>query len=151
MAVPVYVHKVVVLSADIDENEHANNQCYLRWMNEAAIAHSAANGWTSRRLIELGQTWFARRHTIEYLAPAFEGDELEVQTWVYDWKTVRSVRKYRFTRPSDGVLVSEAETLWAFVSLETGRPVRIPQIVADSFVVVGDLEKPKKQAVNPSL
>lgn len=137
--IPVFVYKVRVSSSDIDENRHANNICYLRWMNEAAIAHSEANGWTARRLVRLGQNWFARRHTIEYLAQATEGDELEIQTWIYDWKTVRSLRKYRFTRPSDGTVVAAAETLWAFVDLKTGRPVRIPKEVADSFVVVGDL------------
>lgn len=102
------------------------------------------NGWPAPKLQELGQSWFARRHTIEYLAPALEGDQLEVLTWIFDWKTVRSLRKYRFVRSSDGVIVAEAETLWAFVNLETGRPVRIPQIVADSFVVVGDLPRTAK-------
>ncbi len=110
-------------------------------MNEAAIAHSEANGWTAKRYVELGQNWFARRHTIEYLAQAAEGDHLTVQTWIYDWKGVRSTRKYRFTRDRDGTVVAEAETLWAFVNLQTGRPVRIPKEVADSFVIVGDLPR----------
>ncbi|GHT27862.1 hypothetical protein FACS18942_07700 [Planctomycetales bacterium] len=138
MPVPVYHHRVIVQKSDIDENKHANNICYLRWMNEAAIAHSTANGWTSQKLIELGQTWFARRHTIEYLAPVAEGEELEVITWIYDWKSVRSVRKYRFIRYSDNTVAAEAETLWVFVNTATGKPVRIPQIVADSFIVVGE-------------
>ena len=138
MPIPVYEYHVTVLSSDIDENRHANNLCYLRWMNEAAIAHSKANGWTAQRYVELGRNWFARRHTIEYLAPAAEGDELIVHTWVFDMKAVRSTRKYRFVRARDGVVVAEAETLWAFVGLETGRPVKIPSIVSDSFTVVGD-------------
>ncbi len=145
MPITVFEHPVVVLPSDIDENRHANNMCYLRWMNEAAIAHSAANGWTVERYIELGQTWFARRHTIEYLAPAAEGDELTVQTWIADWKSIRSTRKYRFTRRRDGIVVAESETLWAFVNLETGRPVRIPSEVADAFVIVGELAKVKNE------
>lgn len=144
MPIPVFEHEVVVLPTDIDENRHANNLCYLRWMNEAAIAHSEANGWTAQRYIELGQNWFARRHTIEYLAQATEGDRLTVMTWIYDWKSVRSTRRYRFIRNRDGLVVAEAETLWAFVNLETGRPVRIAKEVADSFTIVGDL--PRKSA-----
>ncbi len=143
MPIPVFEYPVTVLASDIDENRHANNMCYLRWMNEAAIAHSSANGWSVERYIELGRTWFARRHTIEYLAPAAESDELMVQTWIFDWKSIRSIRKYRFTRKHDGIVVAEAETLWAFVNLETGRPVKIPPDVADSFVVVGELPKQK--------
>ena len=134
--IPIYEYRVCVSPTDIDENAHANNLCYLRWMNEAAVAHSAANGWTAERYLELGSTWFARRHTIEYLAPASEGDDLVVSTWIHDWKSVRSTRRYRFVRPRDGVVVATAETLWAFVNLATGRPVKLPQVVAECFVVV---------------
>ncbi|MDR2438051.1 MAG: acyl-CoA thioesterase [Planctomycetaceae bacterium] len=134
--ISIYEHKVLVLPSDIDENRHANNLCYLRWMNEAAIAHSEANGWSAQRYLELGSNWFARRHTIEYLLPTLEGDELIVKTWIGDWRNIRSTRKYRFVRKKDQAVIAEAETLWAFVNLATGKPTRIPQIVTDSFVIV---------------
>ncbi|MDR2706184.1 MAG: hypothetical protein LBC02_10430, partial [Planctomycetaceae bacterium] len=38
--ISIYEHNVIVLRSDIDENRHANNLCYLRWMNEAAVGHS---------------------------------------------------------------------------------------------------------------
>ncbi|MDR2706248.1 MAG: acyl-CoA thioesterase, partial [Planctomycetaceae bacterium] len=136
--ISIYEHNVIVLRSDIDENRHANNLCYLRWMNEAAVGHSNANGWSAQRYLELGSTWFARRHTIEYLIPALEGDELTVKTWISDWRNIRSTRKYRFIRKSDQAVISEAETLWAFVNLATGKPTRIPQIVTDSFAVVNE-------------
>lgn len=138
MPVPIYEHRVIVLPSDIDENKHANNLCYLRWMNEAAVAHSTANGWKSQRYLELGSTWFARKHTIEYLTPSYESEELIVQTWIFDWQRIRSTRRYRFIRPKDNAVVAKAETLWAFVNLQTGRPVRIAPEVAESFVVVGE-------------
>jgi acyl-CoA thioester hydrolase len=134
--IPIYEHHITVLPSDIDENNHANNQCYLRWMNEAAIAHSSENGWTSQRYMELGASWFARKHTIEYLVPSFEGDKLVVRTGVSDWQSLRSTRTYRFVRISDDKVIAKAETLWVFVNLSTGKPTRLPKIVADAFVVV---------------
>ena len=136
MPIPIYEHRIIVLPSDIDENNHANNQCYLRWMNEAAVAHSSANGWTSQRYIDFGASWFARKHTIEYLAPSFEGDQLAVRTGVSDWHHIRSTRTYRFVRMSDDKVVAKAETLWVFVDLSTGRPTRLPKEVTDAFVVV---------------
>jgi len=136
MPIPVFEHPITVSSSDIDENQHANNLCYLRWMNEAAIAHSSANGWTAQRYIELGASWFSRKHTIEYLAPSFEGDELIVRTGVTDWKSIRSMRNYRFVRRSDDKVIAEAETLWVFVNLATGKPTRTPMEVIEAFVVV---------------
>jgi acyl-CoA thioester hydrolase len=108
-------------------------------MNEAAITHSDANGWSAQRYLELGSNWFARRHTIEYLVPAYEGDELTVKTWISDWRNIRSTRKYRFIRTSDHQIIAEAETLWVFVKLATGKPTRIPPIVTDSFAVCNTL------------
>jgi len=136
MPISVYEHPITVLSSDIDENDHANNLCYLRWMNEAAIAHSSANGWTPQRYIDFGASWFSRRHTIEYLAPSFEGDKLIVRTGVSDWHNIRSTRMYRFVRISDGKVIAKAETLWVFVNLSTGKPTRLPKEVTDAFVVV---------------
>jgi acyl-CoA thioester hydrolase len=136
MPIPIYEHHLTVLPSDIDENDHANNLCYLRWMNEAALAHSAENGWNPQRYIDLGASWFARKHTIEYLSPAFEGDKLVVRTGVSDWHNFKSTRTYRILRISDGKVIAKAETLWVFVNLSTGKPTRLPKEVADAFVVV---------------
>ena len=135
MPIPVYEYRIIVDATDIDENNHANNVCFVRWMQEAAIAHSAANGWSSERYSELGFAWVARRHTVEYLRPALEGETVTVQTWVATWKNVSSVRKYRFIRDSDSAVLAIAETNWAFVSTSTGRPSKIPEVVNEAFVI----------------
>ncbi len=70
--------------------------------------------------------WVARRHTIDYLQPAFAGEELIVETQVADMKKVTSTRVYRILRRSDGELLAKAETDWAFVNYATGKPTRIP-------------------------
>ncbi|MDR2170895.1 MAG: acyl-CoA thioesterase [Planctomycetaceae bacterium] len=131
----IFSYRVKVLSSDVDVNGHANNVCHLRWMNQAAVEHSRANGWSQERYVELGLTWFARRHVIDYLVPVLEGDELDIQTWVCEFKLIKSVRKYRFVRISDNIKIAEAETLWAFVNLKTGRPAKIPTEVSDCFFV----------------
>ena len=135
--IPFYEIRVKVARGDIDEMDHANNVCYIRWMQDAATAHSFANGWDTPRYLEFGSGWYARKHTIEYLAPAFEDEDIIVRTWIADWKGVRSTRKYKFIRATDGVVLAEAETCWAFVNFTTKRPVKIPEAVRDSFLVMG--------------
>ncbi len=41
-------------------------------------------------------------------------------------------------RPADDAVLAIAETNWAFVTLATGTPLRIPAEVADAFTVVDD-------------
>jgi acyl-CoA thioester hydrolase len=125
----------VVTHEDIDELGHAGNFHFVRWMQHAAVAHSAANGWPPERHYELGAGWVVRSHQITYLKPAFEGDELVITTWVGNIRPATSLRHYEIRR-NDGALLARAETDWAFINYATQRPVRIPAAVADCFEIV---------------
>ena len=50
-----------------------------------------------------------REHRIEYLLPAFEGEEVEIRTWVENVRRVRSLRKYEFVRKADGKVLVKVE------------------------------------------
>jgi acyl-CoA thioester hydrolase len=132
----VFFHSHVVQADEIDTLGHANNVAYIAWLQAAAVAHSAAQGWPGSRYFALGQGWVVRSHAIEYLLPAFAGDHLAVETWVATMKKVTSLRRYRIVRRGDAAVLATAETNWAFVDLAGGRPVRIPPEVAGAFVVV---------------
>jgi acyl-CoA thioester hydrolase len=125
----------VVTREDIDELGHAGNFHYVRWMQNAAVAHSAANGWPPERYNELGAGWVVRAHQITYLKPAYEGDELVIMTWVENIRPATSLRRYEIRR-ADGALLARAETDWAFINYATQKPVRIPPTVAGSFEVI---------------
>ena len=129
----IYDHHHTVGVEEIDDQGHANNVAYVAWMQDAALAHSAALGWTSELYRRLGKGWVARRHEIEYLRPALPGDRIIVQTHVSEMKKVTSTRLYRIVRPRDGELLARAETNWAFINYLTGRPTRIPDEVARAF------------------
>ncbi|MBK7318433.1 thioesterase family protein [Candidatus Villigracilis affinis] len=82
--------------------------------------------------------WFVREHRIEYLAPAFLGDEIEVRTWIAEWKRVRAQRRYEFIRKADGKILVKGETQWIFVELTTGRPIPIPVEMLALFPIVSE-------------
>jgi acyl-CoA thioester hydrolase len=125
----------LVTHEDIDELGHAGNFHYVRWMQHAAVAHSAANGWPPERYNQLGAGWVVRSHQITYLKPAYEGDELVITTWVANLRPATSLRRYEIYR-SDGALLARAETEWAFINYARQKPTRIPPVVADCFEIV---------------
>ena len=133
----VYLHSHRVVPAEIDRLGHANNLAYLKWMIDAALAHSAAQGWPGERYMQLGSGFIVRAHEIKYLRSALEGDEIVVRTWVADMRRFSSTRRYRIER-SDGELLATAATQWAFVEYATQTLQRIPQEVSASFEIVGD-------------
>src|SRR6185295_10960920 len=97
----IYQYSHVVSDDEIDTAiGHVNNLEYLKWMQSAAIAHSAAQGWPAEAYQKLGAGWVVRSHQIEYLRPAFPADEIVVRTWVADFKKVTSLRRYEIVRAS---------------------------------------------------
>jgi acyl-CoA thioester hydrolase len=126
-----YAH--TVSQEEIDTQGHTNNVEYVRWLQDAAIAHSSAYGWTPEHYIELGLGWVAKSHTIEYIRPSFAGDEIVVQTSIVSKRRVAYTRSYRIVRRSDNELLAKGETVWAFVDYSTGKPARIPQEIDDAF------------------
>src|SRR5205085_8057503 len=68
-----------VPDADIDRQGHVNNVAFVRYVQEAAVAHWLA---IAPDEIRSAFTWVVRRHEVEYLRPAFPGEELILRTWV---------------------------------------------------------------------
>jgi len=127
---------------DVDTNGHVNNIVYVQWMQDVAIAHSAAVGCTAATNAA-GCTWVARSHHIEYLRPAFAGDHILLQSWIVAaTKKSSSSRRYRIVRESDGAVLARGETLWVYVDTQNGRPRTIPNKVIDCFEVVPEDEEP---------
>ena len=78
---PTHHHECDVPPTAIDANGHVNNIEFVRWMQDAAVAHSDAVGCTAATMAA-GATWVVRSHHIEYRRPAFAGDRIRVVTWV---------------------------------------------------------------------
>ena len=136
----IYDWTHVVLERDLDDLGHANNISYLKWMQSAALAHSAAQGWPVEAYRALGQGWVVRSHHIEYLASARLGDAIIVRTFVANLKKVTSLRRFVMIRAADDVVLAQAATDWVFVDYSTGSPKRIPIEVSSAFEVVPDQE-----------
>lgn len=137
----IYRYETTVPTEAIDENGHLNNVAYVQWMQSAAIAHANATPCT-QATNAVGATWIVRAHRIEYLRPAFEGEDIVILTWISNIRKVRSLRKYKFFRISDKALLAQCETDWVFVDTQKGRPLSIPEAVANAFEIVSDAQAP---------
>jgi acyl-CoA thioester hydrolase len=124
-----HAHHFRVAPADIDELGHANNVVWVRWLNEAAIAHSEAVGFGSEGMRAFGALWVVRRHDIEYLEPAFVEQELVAWTWPASLRGATSLRR-TVIQLGERVL-ARAETTWVLVDAVSKRPRRVtPELLA---------------------
>lgn len=132
---PIFSYTFSVPQNAIDDYGHVNNVIYVQWMQDAAIRHGEAT--PGYKLAE-NTGWFAREHRIEYLAPAFVDEEIEVRTWLAEAKRSRAHRRYEFIRRADGKLIAKGETQWIHVDLTTGRPIQIPATVMELVQLLPD-------------
>ncbi len=111
-----------VPDADIDRQGHVNNVAFVRYIQEIAIAH-----WSSVASVEAQAafTWVVRRHEVEYLRPAFPGEELLLRTWVGEPSGATWERFTEVLRAGEDKPLVTARTVWVLLDATTGRPRRV--------------------------
>ena len=124
--------------AEEDVNGHVNNIEYVRKMQEISIMHIGRNGWGMDKLLAGRHTWVVREHRIEYLHSCRAGEPIALYTWVHDFQRIRSHRRYRFVRESDGAVLARAETEWVFFDLDRQRPTSVPEEFLAIFPAIGE-------------
>lgn len=129
-----FQYRLHVHPRELDLQGHVNNVEFVRWMQDAAVAHISSLGWTTKRHLANGLVWVAHTHSIRYHAPAFSGDSIRIETWVANMRKVRSLRKYKIYRETDDTLLAAAETDWALMRVSDQKPTRIPREIAELFV-----------------
>ncbi|MBN1305928.1 MAG: acyl-CoA thioesterase [Anaerolineales bacterium] len=134
---PIFTYQFTIPPETIDENGHVNNVYYLQWMQDMAVRHYQALGGIPVTE-ELGATWVVRAHRIEYINPAFLGDEILMRTWIANLRRVRSLRRYDFIRRKDNQILVRGETDWVFMDTASGRPLAIPTQISKLFSFVPD-------------
>jgi len=139
----IYEHRHTATEQEIDGQGHVNNVAYVRWLQDAAVAHSAAQGWSNADYKQAGWAWVVRTHFVEYRRPVSLGDDIVVETWVSNLEKYTSLRKYRVRFVETGKLIASAETNWAFVNRTSGRLCPIPEPVLSAFEIVDDADCPK--------
>lgn len=121
---------IPVAPSDIDQLGHVNNVSYLRWVQEAAVAHwkAVAPAEAQRQLL-----WVVLRHEIDYRQPAFLEDEIVARTWVGAASRLRFERLTELLRARDRLLLASARTIWCPIDVVTKRPTGVSAEVRACF------------------
>jgi acyl-CoA thioester hydrolase len=127
---PAFEIRAAVELADIDRLGHVNNIAYLRWVQDAAVAHwtAVAPAADQARLV-----WVVIRHEIDYKQPAFYGDEIIARTWVGSASWVRFERFTELRRAKDDAVLGKARTLWCALDAATLKPTAVSREVRELF------------------
>ena len=112
----VFEHAFQVSREDIDRLGHVNNVVYLRYAQDAAVAHWYAVVDQEHRD---SMVWVVRRHEIDYLKPALENDELVARTWVGAPSGATLERFIEIRRSRDGEVLASVRSVWVALDAKT--------------------------------
>lgn len=117
---------IAVNDNDIDAMNHVNNVVYVKWVQDAAVAH-----WDAIATEEIKKEflWVVLRHEIDYLTPALKGETLIATTWVEAAAGPRSDRFVQITNSKTGKVIAKAKTVWCMLDGATLRPKRVDERV----------------------
>jgi len=132
------VARVTVIRRRVTEGP-VGFSAYARLLEDAATTASSEAGYPPGWYAEQATAWVIRRSTIECSLPLGTGCELEISTWVADFRRVRSRREYAARLPGSDSIVLSAHTDWVYVDRSAGRPRRIPEEMMRAFVPEGTI------------
>jgi acyl-CoA thioester hydrolase len=130
MSSNIYVHPITIIESDIDGQGHVNNIIYLKWVQEAAIAH-----WTSVADINMQESnfWVVSRHEIDYLKSAYLNSKLVAKTWVTEPQGAKSERYVAITDAETETVYANIKTTFYLLDAKSKRPKRIDAEIVNVF------------------
>ena len=114
--------EIDVIESDIDLLGHVNNVVYLRWVQDAAVAH-----WTAGATKEEQENifWVVTRHEIDYKRSAIQSDTIIAKTWIGSAEKWSFERFTELRRKSDQKILAKARTLWCPINSQNRRPITL--------------------------
>ena len=122
-----FVIDLQVQADDIDGLGHANNAAYVSWLERCAWRHSQHLGLDLCEYRRLDRAMAVLRHEVDYLASAYEDQQLQMATWIVESdQRLKMTRHFQLWRPDDAVTLLRARTTFVCIEISTGKPKRMP-------------------------
>ncbi len=138
----VHTHQIPVRYQDCDAYGIVNAVNYLHFLLEATMAHNARHGFTFETWMRRGIAWVIRDTEIEFIRPLRYGDIVNISVRVGELRNVSAVRTYELRLAADGQLAARARSEFATASIDTRRPVPIPEDMISAYFPGGYAREP---------
>lgn len=128
--------EILVRPDDIDMNNHVHNTKYLDYVQAARFIQMRENyKFPMEEYIERGVNWYASTAHIDFKRSLKLDDVAVVRTQIKEWNGAQVNINFWIFNKSTKKVVAEGHVIYTLISLETGKPVRIPEDVIERHKV----------------
>lgn len=120
-----YTVRRQVAFSELDTVQHVNHTNYVRWCAEARHDAFRTAGYPLERTREEGWAFRPAGFEVQYFAPAFDHDAVEIASWVDETSKLRAAWTHEIVAVDSRQLLARAYALGVFVN-QVGRPTPPP-------------------------
>jgi len=120
-----FTQKYTISSHDVDFNGIVRPSAVLRYMQETTNMQFYVTKPSIEDLCREGKAFILSRFAMSIYEPLYAHDEIEVQTWPCESRSVKFIRCNRIIK--NGVIVAELYSIWAFLHLDSRKLIRVSE------------------------
>lgn len=122
----MYSFKSRVRYSEINDTGKISIPSIVDYLQDCSTFHSEDIELGIKYLKQEKKAWIISSWQIQILEYPVLGQEIKINTWAYDFKSFYGYRNFTITDKNDKILV-QANSIWVFLDLEAGRPVKLTQ------------------------
>lgn len=125
--------------SEMDMNQKLTRVALVDYFQDSSTFQSESCGGGLIPLRKLGKAWMILSWQIEIRRRPELGEKIITSTWPHGFKAFYGYRNYAMHGES-GELLAQANSVWAFMDVETGHPAKLSDEVMGCYVMEEPLE-----------
>lgn len=128
----MYQYQTVVRFSETNEKRVMTLSALLNYLQDVCTFQSEKMNLGFDYLSERGLAWVLGGWEIEIHRMPKMMEEIVIRTWPSSFRNVFGYRCFDM-KTVDGEVLAEANSTWLMISLETGKPVKVPSFVGEPY------------------
>ncbi len=128
----MYCMQGKVRYSEVDENCELTWDALIDYFQDCCVAQSEEMGIGITYLSDRRKAWVLNAWQICVDRLPVLNEEIIIETWPYAMKGLFGYRNFRMT-DKEGNCLAYANSIWVFVDLDTGRPLKIPADIIEKY------------------
>ena len=121
---------------DIDMYQHVHSSRYMDYVLAARFDQmERCYGMPMAEFQKMGYGWVIASTQMNFRRPLMLGDRMTVRCWIEKFSLIGLRLQFEIDRRSDGKRSCDGWFEYVMVSVETGRPARIPNSVRQKYSI----------------
>ncbi|MCL2737482.1 MAG: thioesterase [Alphaproteobacteria bacterium] len=126
-----YIVKKTLRTYKMDRHGLLRPVMLMNELQGVADSHAEVLGRGRTYCVDTGRAWVVTHYLVDIVQMPGENQEIEIYTWPSAADALRAARDFEIKDAATGDVMVRATSQWVMIDINTRRPVRIDEVLAD--------------------